>query len=171
MTQLRTLQGGRRGHAVDVEASIDAMPNVDRYRKAYEDSINPFTVFNQKQKALRRDNMIIADRVLLEVRALGREGCVVDGSMQQCIVRLSLDVRHRRSQCTGLATMFLVHLISIDAPSDKISVHLISIDAPSALAWAYSLIARYLLVRPLNSSSGTPLPASSSSYTCRSCTF
>jgi len=55
------------GHAVDVEASIDSMPNSSKYKAMYEDSINPFTVFNQKQKALRKDKMDLPERIMLEV--------------------------------------------------------------------------------------------------------
>lgn len=58
-------QGGNRpGHAADLESGE---ANIERYKTAYEDSINPFTVFNQKQRALRRDKMDPAERVLLEV--------------------------------------------------------------------------------------------------------
>lgn len=33
----------------------------------YEDSLNPFTVFNQKQKQLRRERMDFAERIMLEM--------------------------------------------------------------------------------------------------------
>jgi homeobox protein cut-like len=54
-------------HTVDVEASIDTLPNSAKYKAIYEDSINPFTVFTQKQKALRKDKMDLPERIMLEV--------------------------------------------------------------------------------------------------------
>ena len=54
-------------HTVDVEASIDTLPNAAKYKAIYEDSINPFTVFTQKQKALRKDRMDLPERIMLEV--------------------------------------------------------------------------------------------------------
>eukprot|EP00802_Teleaulax_amphioxeia_P005620 Tamp_05624.p1 GENE.Tamp_05624~~Tamp_05624.p1 ORF type:complete len:778 (-),score=319.41 Tamp_05624:587-2869(-) len=54
-------------HTVDFEASIDSLPNAAKYKAIYEDSINPFTVFTQKQKALRKDKMDLPERIMLEV--------------------------------------------------------------------------------------------------------
>lgn len=58
---------GSQGPSVDVEASIDSMPNADKYKAMYEESLNPFTVFNQKQKALRRERMDLPERIMLEM--------------------------------------------------------------------------------------------------------
>ena len=54
-------------HTVDMEASIDTLPNASKYKALYEDSINPFTVFTQKQKALRKEKMDLPERVMLEI--------------------------------------------------------------------------------------------------------
>ena len=54
------------GPSVDTETSIDSLPNASKYKAMYEDSINPFTVFNQKQKALRREKMDLPERIMLE---------------------------------------------------------------------------------------------------------
>ena len=63
----RPSSGHHAPPAVDVETSIDALPNAAKYKAMYEDSINPFTVFNQKQKALRREKMDLPERIMLEV--------------------------------------------------------------------------------------------------------
>jgi hypothetical protein len=41
-----------------MEANIDSLPSAAKYKAMYEESINPFTVFTQKQKALRKDAMV-----------------------------------------------------------------------------------------------------------------
>ena len=54
------------GPSVDTATSIDSSPNASKYKAIYEDSMNPFTVFNPKQKAFRKEKMDLQERIMLE---------------------------------------------------------------------------------------------------------
>eukprot|EP00960_Hanusia_phi_P044864 756872-Hanusia_phi.AAC.3 len=56
-----------RGNNSDVEAGIDTFPHADKYKALYEESLNPFTVFNQKQRQLRKEKMALHERLMLEM--------------------------------------------------------------------------------------------------------
>ncbi|EKX47927.1 hypothetical protein GUITHDRAFT_106475 [Guillardia theta CCMP2712] len=56
-----------RGNHSDVEAGIDTFPHADKYKALYEESLNPFTVFNQKQRQLRKEKMPLHERLMLEM--------------------------------------------------------------------------------------------------------
>jgi len=50
------------------------MPNASKYKALYEESINPFTVFTQKQRALRKDKMVCA-RACARVSVCEQSSC------------------------------------------------------------------------------------------------